>query len=563
MPNNGIELAGILVHNYTMRIKKTGCSLLVFFLLALLADLTFVSCASRGAPSGGDKDTLAPKVDTTFPPNFTTEFNSPEVEILFNEYISLKSANQQISITPPLSEKLDIDAGSKSIRIKLLVDSLLPNTTYTISFGSSITDFTEGNINGRFKYVFSTGTYIDSLSLKGQIRNKEGAPQPEMLLALYDYTTLKRKDSIPFYNLPTYYTYTDEEGAFTLTNLKYGKFHVVGFTDKGGRFKMQTGQETTAFSKDTLVLDTNTTALQLLAFEPENKQRFISARHVSEGKIRMIFSGDKRDVVVERLNLTNGKKAAEDYLERSSSDTLFYWFQLATDSVVLRINKPGVYDDTAVVKLREFSPQKLRLSLKEKELVPGGALEVNTNIPFLTLSKDGFLVYTKTDTIRDLTIVAADSSKKAFYIKTPPRGEKTELVVLPNALTPFTGVQNDTVQFSYTTLAKEALGNALFKVVADSNNRYILNLFTPEDKLVLSRSFTGSIRLDLKNLYPKKYKAQLVIDRDKNGRWSSGNYLRGIQPERIINYVEALEIRANWDVEIEWLLSEDQLRSVN
>jgi hypothetical protein len=546
-----------------MRAKKTGYSILLIFLFGLIADITFVSCASRGAPSGGEKDTLAPKVDTTFPPNFSTQFSSPEIEILFDEYISLKSASQQISITPPLGEKLDIDAGSKNITIKLPLDSLLANTTYTISFGTAITDFTEGNVNGRFKYVFSTGSYIDSLNLTGRIVDKEGAPQSEMLFALYDYANLKRSDSIPFYNLPTYYTYTDEAGSFSLSNLKYGKFHAVAFTDKGGRFKMQTGQEKMAFSSDTLTLDTATKALQLLAFNPESSMRFINARHVAANKIRLVFSGDKSNVSVSRILADNAKKAAADYYEPTNTDTAYFWFQAASDSVVLSIVKPGVYADTAVVKLRDFPQPKVRFTMKEKELVPGQALELNTNVPFLTLSNDGFAVFTKTDTIRNLAVQPSDSSKKTLFIQTPPKAEKTELVVLPNAITPFTGTQQDSVRFSYTILRKDELGNAVFTVVADSTEHYILNLFSPNDELILSKSFTGSTRLELKNMYPNKYKAQLIIDKDRNGRWSSGNYLKGLQPERIINYSEALEIRANWEVDIEWQLSEDQLKSVN
>ena len=54
---------------------------------------------------------------------------------------------------------------SKFITIKIN-DTLQPNTTYSFNFGQSIADNNEGNPFNQFKYVFSTGDHIDSLSHK-------------------------------------------------------------------------------------------------------------------------------------------------------------------------------------------------------------------------------------------------------------------------------------------------------------------------------------------------------------------------------------------------------------
>ena len=55
---------------------------------------------------------------------------------------------------------------SKVLKIKIL-DTLKDNTTYSFNFGNSILDNNEGNLFPNYKYVFSTGSYIDSLTLKG------------------------------------------------------------------------------------------------------------------------------------------------------------------------------------------------------------------------------------------------------------------------------------------------------------------------------------------------------------------------------------------------------------
>ncbi len=539
-----------------MKIVWAARFVVLLFLVGLMADFLLAGCASRGNPSGGPQDTLAPKIDTTFPPNFSTRFNSSEIEIIFDEYITLKGASQQIRITPPLSEKLEIKPGLKSVLIKLSADSLLENTTYTITFGTAITDFTEGNVNGKFNYVFSTGDYIDSLSVKGSITNTDGTAAEGLLIALYDYSTVKTQDSLPFKALPTYYAYSDETGNFNMQNLKYGKFGVVAFEDKGGKFKMLTNNQTTAFLNDTLTLDTLTKPIALKAFIPDGTPRFVNARHVAANKIRLAFNGLAKGTKVSRLEEVENKKEVEDYLEFAKSDTLFYWFNNAQDSLTLLVENEGYYADTATVILREFPAKTVRFSLPKTQVLPMGNLYVKANTPILTLNNTGFFIFTDKDTLSSLTPTVSDTNKRILVFTNPPKAKKTELLILKEAVIPYTGDMQDSVLLTYTSLTKEDVGTAIFTVMADSANQYVVQVLDSKGALVASSVCTGSTKLYLKNLFPEKYSAKLIVDEDTNGRWSSGNYLENKQPERIIMYKEALEIRANWDLEIEWKVTE-------
>lgn len=142
----------------------------LFVLLALIFEVGISSCASRSSPDGGPKDTIAPILDTSYPPNLSTHFTAKEIELRFEEYLSLKNPFDQINISPLLPEDLVVEGRGKRVMIEL-GDSLKPNTTYIISFGSSLADLNEGNVNKNFKYVFSTGSYIDSLELRGHLND--------------------------------------------------------------------------------------------------------------------------------------------------------------------------------------------------------------------------------------------------------------------------------------------------------------------------------------------------------------------------------------------------------
>lgn len=103
----------------------------------LLASLLLINCAKRTTISGGDKDTIAPKIINSLPKNFSTNFEGNEIKITFDELIKVKDINKQLIISPPMKKQPIIvpqGSASKFISIKIL-DTLQPNTTYSFNFG--------------------------------------------------------------------------------------------------------------------------------------------------------------------------------------------------------------------------------------------------------------------------------------------------------------------------------------------------------------------------------------------------------------------------------------------
>jgi hypothetical protein len=127
------------------------------------------SCANRGTPSGGEEDIEPPVILKAIPENYSTNFNSDEIIIYFDEYVKIKDVRKQLIISPPMDTDptiIPMGGASKYISIKIK-DTLQANTTYAFNFGQSIVDNNEGNPYPFYRYVFSTGKTIDSLSVKG------------------------------------------------------------------------------------------------------------------------------------------------------------------------------------------------------------------------------------------------------------------------------------------------------------------------------------------------------------------------------------------------------------
>lgn len=141
------------------------------------------SCAIKVAPQGGKTDSVPPKAVEFSPANFSNRFDSKKIEIAFDEFFQLKDLNGQLVVSPIISREPEITVKNKSIVIKL-DGPLSPNTTYSINFGNAIADVHENNVLENFRYVFSTGDFVDSLSLSGKVMNAKNHSLEKSVLVM-------------------------------------------------------------------------------------------------------------------------------------------------------------------------------------------------------------------------------------------------------------------------------------------------------------------------------------------------------------------------------------------
>ena len=162
---------------------------LVRYFILIFPPLLLFQCARVSFPTGGEKDSLPPVMTNASPKMNTIFFDKKEITITFDEFIKLKDITKQLIISPPMDQdKYKIKPQSsvaKKIKIELL-DSLIPNTTYTFNFGESVMDNNEGNLSPFFQYTLSTGAVIDSLEIKGVVTDAyEMKTEPYTSIHLY------------------------------------------------------------------------------------------------------------------------------------------------------------------------------------------------------------------------------------------------------------------------------------------------------------------------------------------------------------------------------------------
>ena len=223
----------------TTLILKTAVTLL--FLGAFLT-----RCANIMSPNGGPKDTLPPVITAITPGNFATNFTEKKIYIEFNEYVQIKDQNKELFTSPAMKKMPLISTRGKGIVITIR-DTLKENTTYAIDLGSAIRDNNEGNPLNAMRYVFSTGSTIDSLLCSGYTADSYKADSvSRTFLWFYIADSLPVTpdyDSTIFNRKPDVIARAQNNGIFIAQNLKPVKYRIYAIGDKNDNQMYEPGTD--------------------------------------------------------------------------------------------------------------------------------------------------------------------------------------------------------------------------------------------------------------------------------------------------------------------------------
>lgn len=519
--------------------------------------LIIVSCANRGNPSGGPKDVTAPQIVKSTPENYVTNFNGKEIKIYFDEYVKIKNLQKQLIISPPMDptpEVTPLGTASKYITIKIN-DTLLENTTYAFNFGNSITDNNEENPYSYYKYILSTGSYIDSLSIKGEILDAAlRKPDDFVSVRLYEIDTTFN-DSIVYNKLPKYVTNTlDSTTTFSIDNIKAGKYMLIALKDANEDNKFQQLTDKIGFYKNYITVPTDTT-YTLKLFKEEADFSIIRPRLVAGEKIAFGYQGDYKNT---EINITSTVPDNFKYTitKDPKTDSLNYWYKPRlkdTDSLLFTVENKKYTEDFTV----KISDQP-RDTLIVEAITKGGLnfkddFKITANTPFSNFNEQKLTILDK-DSIKVAFKTVLDTLTNTFsFAFDKTEDNKYYIQVLPEAFTDFFNNKNDTLNYRLSTKNFADYGNVRVTLY---NAKYpiIAQLTDIKGEVKAEVYSTKPEPLDFRHLNPTKYYLRVIFDANKNQKYDSGNYLKKRQAERISHFNEAIEVRANWDPIIDFTL---------
>jgi Bacterial Ig-like domain/Uncharacterized protein conserved in bacteria (DUF2141) len=514
------------------------------FLMFLIA-----SCAKRGTIDGGRKDTIAPVLKVSFPKNFGTNFKGNTIKLTFDEYVKLKNVNKQLIVSPPMKYTPDISptTASKYITIKIK-DTLQPNTTYSFNFGQSIEDNNEANPYKQFKYVFSTGTYIDSLKLRGSIKDAINQKTDNFVsVMLYDANE-KFSDSIIYKQQPRYITNTlDSLKTFEIDNLKAGKYLLVAVKDGNNNNKFDPKTEKIGFHKQFITIP-NDTLFELELFKEKQIFKTNKPTQASGNRALMGYVATAKNAKIE---IKYGTEIIPNIVSRfPEKDSLQIWFKTnKMDSVSVKVTNEN-YVENYILKLKKQKNDTLSFTTKQT-----GTMSLRENftlrssIPLLKVDDTKITILNK-----DSIAVKFSSSKDVYEqnvvldFKKEPL-EKYKIKILPGAFVDFFEKQNDSLTYKLDTKNTSDYGNLRVKLENVKQFPVIVELVDKEGKVLYTEYAEKSNLVEFNLIEPALFTLRAIYDENKNKEWDSGNYLQKRQSEPVIYYPKQIDVRQNWDVE--------------
>ncbi len=229
--------------------KQTVTMRAISLLTLFVATLMLMSCAKMGSPDGGWYDETPPRVIGCSPADKGVNVNRRHIYINFDEFIKIDNPSQNVVVSPPQLNQPEIKGQGKRISVELL-DSLKPNTTYTIDFSSAISDNNEGNPMGSYTYSFSTGDHIDTLEVSGYVVEASNLePVKGILVGLYDNISNDYFKKKPMLRVSK----TDASGHFTIKGVAPGTYRIYALQDADGDFVFSQKSEMVAFQHERVV----------------------------------------------------------------------------------------------------------------------------------------------------------------------------------------------------------------------------------------------------------------------------------------------------------------------
>ena len=618
------------------------------FLATIIIVILISDCARPGAPTGGDKDTIPPVAIKTKPENYSGNYDRKKVIIAFDEFISLENAFSEFTISPPLEEQIVPVVKGKRIEVDFPSGSL-DSATYSLDFGQSIKDYTEGNIYSNYQFVVSLMPFVDSFSVSGTVVDAFTLKPVEGNIFVFLYKILA--DTAPYTTIPAYLGRTNPTGEFSINHISPGTYAVFALIDGNMNLMYDLPTEVIAFLDEPIVLhpdsfpvapefiDTSQLAINnridsiyetdtsfvneelkndstinaedamkhygysfnMYSFTEEEpfKQYMVDYSRTANEKIQFIFN-EKSDSlpIVDLLHPdTTGKWY---FLEENPTyDTLVYWLAdsnlVMNDSIVIKIQYP--FSDTTGELITQTDTLLFRLKKREKEEkgtrrkgglgflqkgekekmadtlakpVPRVSLVNNIkksghdlNVPVVFESSAPVKSYNNSliqlvrieDTLEvpdDFRFIELENNPRKFKLEIEYEADfNYKLKLFEGALIDMYDRTIDTTIISFITQKDDYYGivNVLMKNV---NTTTIVQLLDKKEKLVKSKIIDKDQMVSFEYIYPGSYILKVIIDRNNNGVWDTGNYKAKLQPEKVLYLEDEIEVRSNWEVEYEW-----------
>lgn len=573
----------------------------VFPILLIYLIIQMGSCANQGSPSGGPRDTIPPTFISSYPANKSLNYQGQEFEFEFDERISADQLNTKLNITPLTEVKFNVLIQKNILNLKF-EEPFDDSTTYTFNFADGVGDITEKNPVINFTYAFSTGPIIDSIYVKGKIRDLyNDKVEKDILISLFAINDTLNL----FTGKPRYFTTTDEEGNYFIENIKTGLYKIYCFEDEDNSLKCDPQKERHGFLADTLNLFTSKDSINMsIQLIDASEPKFVRSKNTGL-YFDILYNKYIQKYSLSQIDTKSNLKIPPNGFYKENTIIRFYpdgSLRNDIDSLQIRINAidslGNSLTDTVHIKFKESrrKPEKFSLNVKPQN---NSTIDKTTNFqidfskPIKSFNSDSLII--SYDTIRYLKIpdslfiwnnrrtkltfeqtvdknyipqqvklfldnqhqldsIAKANGDSTTSALTTPQSKNPSLpknqIILSVKKASFISIDGDTTELKeskYPFLNPEKTGK-ISGLIETGYASYFFQLIDKNYKVI--NQLNSPKEFNFPNVKPGSYSFRVLIDANNDGNWSSGNILKNIEPEPIWFFPqEHSALKAGWELD--------------
>jgi hypothetical protein len=585
-------------------------------LSAVLFTIIIASCAKVSNPTGGPRDRTLPVVVQTEPAYGARNFKGKTIVITFDEYVTLNNINDKFMVSPPMKKKPKVFIRGKNVMIEF-AENLRDSTTYTCYFQDAIRDLNEGNTIEDYQFVFSTGSILDSLSVTGNVYNAFNLETPEKTMVLLyrdladsfvvkhlpDYITrvdlkgyfrinnvkagsyrlyaLKDADNSKNYNNP------EEEFAFMDAPVEIDPLKnfipVVKDTVKKKKPEIKVrdlrGPNERKEVKTPLDTIVKIGEFPLMLFAPQKTNHYLTSSGRPSKYLLNYTLSLPPDSMDFRLSIPESKPGAYFIEKNKDQDSIKIWI---TDSTLYNKGIIATYVDYPftdtlgvtnykrdTIQMRFMAPRPIRgarikknkylleTNIKGSTLKPGQQIYFTSVTPFRKPDTSKLKFYTLVDSSKQrvtYNLIPDSSSSRKFYLNADLKEDSKYMLIIDSAA--FGSIyddNNDSTGYSFSVKKSDSY-SSLTMSIKNCTERSIIQLLTNQEKIVGEKIMTSDGKIVFPLLDAGKYRIKVIYDLDGDGKWTTGDFKTGRQPEPVSYYPNEIDLKAGWvlDMDQDW-----------
>lgn len=307
--------------------------------------------------------------------------------------------------------------------------------------------------------------------------------------------------------------------------------------------------------------------------EADSILRLLKAEVPRKNNIRFSFSWPADKIEIKTLNFNTDTTWLVKEISKNYDTITWYLKNLPVDTLETLV----LYQtDTLEHLFLKLDPKRQKPGLSRRQQkkedekkeflgiesnIKGGVLllnqipEIEFFHPIEKVINDSILLVIGEDSLYAPDFEFTDLLKRKVRFPVVPEEEQRYVIQFPDSsFIDWNGVYNENTQIRFRTKSLRDYGVLVLNIKPEASQPYIFQLLTEKEIVLKEYYFSSDTLITIEHLEPATYVFKVIFDNNGNKRWDSGNYNYSIQPEKVVYNLKKIQVRANWDVEEEWII---------